>query len=581
MTKDDALTRPHAFVGRPIYRIALLTVLAGAVAFHPVAARAQTVDLAEFATGLSSPVKIANAGNDRLFVVEQGGTIRIVESDGTVLGTPFLNISGIIESGGEKGLLGLAFHPDYLTNGFFYVNYTRRSAGQLQTRVSRFSVVVDPPTANVANPGSEVVLLTVDQDFDNHNGGDLQFGPDGLLYIGLGDGGSGGDPNDNAQDPLALLGKMLRLDVDLPPPYVPATNPFVGDPGTADEIFALGLRNPWRYSFDRLTGDLYIGDVGQGAREEIDRQSAASVAANEARNWGWRCYEGNQSFNLSGCAGAGSYDFPIHDYSHASGRCSITGGYVYRGSAYASISGRYFYADYCTSEIFSLEFDGSGAVQQAHNHGAIVPSLLPTTFGEDTNGELYVAGAGKLYRVTADPPPGLGCDPAPRMGCARPAEVDKAVLVVRQQANPARNRLVWRWRRGDLDALELGAPTVGTEHAFCVYDAGETLIMTAQVGSGGMCDGSPCWAVTADGYRFRDRVAGQDGITAIVLKAGTGLGGRIVVRGKGAGLDMPPAFPLSQPVTAQLVNSDGECWEAVYSAPPIKSDGSMFRDRGE
>jgi glucose/arabinose dehydrogenase len=545
---------------------------------------AQQVSLVPFATDLSAPVKIANAGDDRLFVVEQGGTIRVVESDGDVLGTAFLDISDLVENGGEKGLLGLAFHPNYFSNGFFYVNYTRRVGMQLQTRVSRFTVSGDPVTSNVANDGSEFNLITIDQDFDNHNGGDLHFGPDdGLLYIGMGDGGSGGDPNQRAQDPLQLLGKMLRLDVDLSAPHIPPSNPFVGDPSTLDEIFALGLRNPWRFSFDRATGDLYIADVGQGAREEIDQQFAASVIANEAKNWGWRCYEGNNAFNLGGCSPPASYDFPIHEYSHAGGRCSIIGGFVYRGPDFPSIDNFYFFADLCTSEIFALELDGGGGIQVVHNYGALVPALFPTTFGEDVNGEIYVAGGDTVYRVTVVPPAGIVCDPGPRNDCKDPSEPNQGMLTVREHPNPTRSRLAWRWPRGMATAVEdFGTPTVDTEYAFCAYDSGDNLIMENQVGAGGTCGTNPCWVQTAAGFRYRDRGGAQDGIRTITLRSGDDDGEpRIVVRGRGVGLDMPPGFPIAQPVRAQLVNSAGFCWEATYSDPPLDNGNGQFRDRAD
>lgn len=545
-------------------------------------ASAQSIALVEFAVGLSSPVKIASAGDDRLFVVEQAGTIRVVQPPGTVLPLPFLNISGRVTSGGERGLLGLAFHPDYLTNGHFYVNYTGDDAGQLQTRISRFTAVGDPATSSQADPNSELVLLAVDQDFGNHNGGDLHFGPDGLLYIGLGDGGSAGDPNNRAQDPQALLGKMLRLDVDRPAPYVPPSNPFVGDGSTLEEIFALGLRNPWRFSFDRSTGDLYIADVGQRAREEIDRQLAASVAAHEARNWGWRCYEGDATFNLAGCAGPADYAFPIHDYTHDGGRCSITGGFVYRGAAFPVIEGLYFFSDYCTSEFFALEFTPAGALDRVHDFGVPVAGLSPTAFGEDREGELYVAGAGKIYRVTASPPASLSCDVTPRAGCRLPVEPNRAMLAIRRRANSSRNKLTWKWRRGaETERAHFGDPTRSTAYGLCVYDSGPGLISEAQIAAGGRCGGRDCWRETGAGFRYKDRAAANDGIKNVRLRAGPDAKAKIVVRAKGGAVDLPPAFPLSQPVTVQLVNSVDGCWEAVYSAPAVRNEQDAFRDRAD
>ena len=254
-----------------------------------------TVDLELFADGFSSPVDITNAGDERLFVVEKSGRIKIVLPDGTVLPTPFLNINPIVGSAGsEQGLLGLAFHPNYASNRYFFVNYTNNSG---DTEIARYET--DPANLNQALSNSGTVIMTIDQPFNNHNGGDIAFGPDGYLYIGMGDGGSGGDPGDRSQDPQELLGKMLRIDVDNGSPYgIPPDNPFINDTTVLDEIWAIGLRNPWRYSFDRETGDLWMGDVGQNEREEIDMQLASSTGG---ENYGWRCYEGDLPFNTSGC----------------------------------------------------------------------------------------------------------------------------------------------------------------------------------------------------------------------------------------------------------------------------------------
>ena len=360
-----------------------------------------SISLEVFATGFNRPTDIAHAGDTRLFVVEKGGLIRIVQSNGTVLTTPFLDITDRVYAPGgdndERGLLGLAFHPNYAGNGYFYVNYIHNDTPSCQsgsgtdckTRISRFQVTAN---ANIANPASETILLTVNQDFFNHNGGDLNFGPDGYLYIGLGDGGSQNDPNNQGQDPNALLGKMLRIDVDSGSPYgIPGTNPFTQTAGTRDEIWALGLRNPWRFSFDRQTGDMYIGDVGQGSREEINRQQAGHSGG---LNYGWRCYEGNQPFNTSGCGPIGNYTFPIHDYPRSSGNCSVTGGYVYRGSQYPVMQGHYFFADFCSRRLWSLMSDGQGG-WQLFTHGTVSAggsNLSPTTFGENNAGELFVGG---------------------------------------------------------------------------------------------------------------------------------------------------------------------------------------------
>ena len=340
---------------------------------------AQTIGLQTFATGFSSPVAIVNAGDSRLFVVQRGGAIRILNANGTINATNFLTLtSSTIVSGGERGLLGLAFHPNYSTNGYFYVNYTRASDGA--TVIARYNVSANP---DVADASSAQVLLTIAQPFNNHNGGSLVFGPDGYLYIGMGDGGSGGDPDNYGQNINSLLGKMLRIDVDSGSPYViPAGNPYAGATPGADEIWAVGMRNPWKFSFDRQTGDLWIADVGQNAREEINK--AASTAA--GLNYGWRCYEANIPYNTNGCQSASNYFMPVANYALGNGNCSITGGYVYRGSTYPNFIGKYIFSDYCSNRIGWVE----------NNGGTITWSSLFTgnfvSFGEDINGELYVAG---------------------------------------------------------------------------------------------------------------------------------------------------------------------------------------------
>jgi glucose/arabinose dehydrogenase len=349
---------------------------------------AQTINLQSFAAGFSSPVEIAHPANDaRLFVVQQSGLIRILNPNGTINTTPFLTLtSSTILSGGERGLLGLAFHPNYASNGYFYVNYTR--AGDGATVIARYTVSADP---NIADAGSGTVLLTVAQPFSNHNGGSIKFGPDGYLYIGMGDGGSGGDPGNRAQNINENLGKMLRIDVDSASPYgIPATNPYVGISGN-DEIWAIGLRNPWKFSFNRLNGDLWIADVGQNAIEEINKVS--TPATNTGLNFGWRCYEGNVPYDNSGCPSYSATYAPIAVYVHGTtNRCSITGGYFYTGSTYPNFANKYFFADYCTGEIGWVSSDGT--ITWNYNG----PNLI-TTFGEDTNGELYVAMGGTIYKM--------------------------------------------------------------------------------------------------------------------------------------------------------------------------------------
>ncbi len=349
-----------------------------------------SISLTPFASGLDEPVDIANAGDDRLFVVERSGTIRVVQSDGAVLATPFLDISAEVGDGYvEQGLLGLAFHPDYAANGYFYVNYTDNNG---DTHIARFSV--DPGDPNLADPLSEQTVLTVTQPYDNHNGGDLNFGPDGYLYIALGDGGSGGDPDDRAQDLGDLLGKLLRIDVTGVTTYtIPASNPYTQTVGARGEIWDPGLRNPWRFSFDRATGDMYIGDVGQDAWEEIDMEPAGSAGA---RNYGWRCYEGRHPYNTTGCTSI--YIFPIHEYGHNAGR-AVTGGFVYRGNQFPEMAGHYVFADYVFGVFWDLFPDGGGG-WQVTDHGFLLSN--PSTFGESASGELYVAGqyTGIVYQVS-------------------------------------------------------------------------------------------------------------------------------------------------------------------------------------
>lgn len=373
----------------------LSTLLVGVTLLLQGTAQAQDIEwpeisVVEVVDGLDSPLLVTHAGDGsgRIFIVEQGGTIRVVQG-GALLPTPFLDITNLVSCCGEQGLLGLAFPPDYSEKDYFYVNYTDNSG---DTVVARYDVSANP---NVADSDSEEVVLTVDQPYSNHNGGHLAFGPDGYLYIGLGDGGSGGDPDNNAQDPTTLLGKMLRIDVEagVVPYAIPADNPFVGDPTTLDEIWALGLRNPWRYSFDRLTGDLYIGDVGQTELEEIDFQAASSDGG---ENYGWRCYEGTEPYNLAGCEVPSEYTFPVEEYSHNLG-CAVTGGYVYRGEQYPRLDGVYFYGDYCSGRIWGLQESGTGW----ESLELLDTSLFISSFGEDEAGNLFLTDlvGGAVYEV--------------------------------------------------------------------------------------------------------------------------------------------------------------------------------------
>ncbi len=357
-------------------------------AFHVSGQNANT--LIPFASGLTSIVGITNAGDSRLFVVGQRGTINIVSSDGIVSSLPFLDIRDRVVYGGERGLLGLAFHPQYKTNGYFFVNYIGKGDS---THISRFKV--NPENQNLADAQTELKLMTIAQPFSNHNGGDLCFGPDGYLYIGLGDGGSGGDPGNRAQNPMQFLGKMLRIDVDNGNPYsIPATNPFYGSATVLPEIWAVGLRNPWRYSFDRLTGDLWIADVGQNAVEEVNIQPAGSKGG---ENYGWRCYEGNQAYNSTGCNANTLFTFPAYAYAQDQ-ECSVTGGYVYRGSASSPFYGKYFFTDYCSDRIWTLHKAGDTWIKE--DFGRFTGNSF-TTFGEDASGQLYIAGiySGKIFRI--------------------------------------------------------------------------------------------------------------------------------------------------------------------------------------
>lgn len=364
------------------------------------------------ANGFNSPVDIAHAddGSNRLFVVEQRGIIKIIEQ-GAVLPDPFLNIDPRVGFGSERGLLGLTFSPDYDVDGFFYVHYTNNSGSNV---ISRFSVsLVDP---NEADENSEVILKTIAQPFPNHNGGDLSFSPiDGMLYSGIGDGGDVGDPGNRAQNLQLLLGKMIRLDVDNPPTYIPADNPYVGNPNVLDEIWSFGVRNPWRFSFDRDSGDMLIADVGQFTREEVNFQPAASTGR---ENWGWKILEGTFChFNVP--AGAcfkliNNSERPRLQYDHTFGRCSVTGGFRYRGAAHPDLEGIYFYGDYCTGEIFA----GTETLPMVwSSEVALDTNFLITTFGEDEAGELYVADqiGGAVYRIASTAPAGIPCEDVDRL----------------------------------------------------------------------------------------------------------------------------------------------------------------------
>jgi len=347
-----------------------------------------TLGVQEIASGFSNPLYVISpAGDLRLFVVEQDGRIKIIKN-GQVLATPFLDITSRISSGGERGLLSVAFHPLYATNGFFYVNFTDVAGN---TRVERFTVSSNP---DIANAASSKLLLAVTQPFPNHNGGLNVFGPDGMLYIGLGDGGSGGDPLGNGQKLSTLLGKILRIDVDHGDPYaIPSDNPFVGQPNARGEIWAYGLRNPWRFAFDKLGGLLYVADVGQDRFEEVD------VVASTAKgvNYGWNTMEGASCFATTSCTQTG-LELPALVYDHSNGACSITGGYVYRGAVITDLIGHYFYSDYCAGFLKSFRYQNGNATEQHTYSIGNIGSI--TSFGQDASGELYLTSSnGKVYRI--------------------------------------------------------------------------------------------------------------------------------------------------------------------------------------
>jgi glucose/arabinose dehydrogenase len=409
------------------YILLLIAICLASTGGHllPVAASPNitwpSISLAPFVSNLTSPVGLVNAGDGsgRLFVIEQGGTIRIIKN-GAVQPGSFLDIHArVSQDGGERGLLSLAFPPNYAHRGYFFVYYTRPDGNN---QISRFYVTSNP---DVANPNSEEIFLTINHSaFSNHNGGTLLFGPDSYLYLGTGDGGGGGDPNGNGQNKNTLLGKLLRLDVQLggnppthlshpvylpfvagrqlvTPPYaIPPTNPYVGQAGARGEVWAIGLRNPWRMSFDRLTGDLFIGDVGQNEVEEIDYQSTASLGG---ENYGWNILEGSQCYSpSSGCVPPPNYQAPVAEYQHGANDvngCAVVGGYMYRGTGYPALQNIYFYSDNCSGKIWGL---------QKNNTTWVSNLLLDTTynissFGEDEAGEVYVVSlSGQILRLTGN-----------------------------------------------------------------------------------------------------------------------------------------------------------------------------------
>ena len=423
------------------YQMLAAGVLAGTAIFA-AELRADLPDLesTRLTTGLTFPTAITHVPNDesRLFIAEKPGRIRILDLEtNQLLSTPFLDITSTVTSGNtlgdERGLLGVAFHPDFEENGHFYVNYTTGGTFNLQTVVRRYTVSANDP--NVADLSSAQNVIGFSQPFSNHNGGWIGFGLDGYLYIAVGDGGSGGDPQNNAQNTNNLLGNMLRIDVDNVEPGesfgIPDDNPFKGVSGFRDEIWSYGLRNPWKNSFDRQTGDLWIGDVGQNLWEEINFQPASSEGG---ENYGWRCYEGFASFNTTGCPPQNDLVFPIHSYAifGASGaNCAITGGYVYRGCDIPGLQGQYIYGDFCSARIWALDPESRDLPYDPTTGGSdpavmIQSQLSPSiegasiswvsAFGEDARGELYIAqhSPGAIFKIIPaggpQPNPDLNCD---------------------------------------------------------------------------------------------------------------------------------------------------------------------------
>lgn len=351
-----------------------------------------SLTLVPVAQSLTNPVYVAAPAGDvnRLFIVEQPGRIRIVQN-GTLLATPFLDITNRVSYGGEQGLFSVAFHPSYATNGFFYVDYTDVSG---DTRVERYTVSAD---SNVADSATHALILFVNQPYANHNGGLVMFGPDGMFYIGMGDGGSGGDPQNRAQNPDSLLGKLLRIDVNTgnATPYtIPSGNPYAAGGGRG-EIWALGLRNPWRFAFDPPSGLLYTADVGQDVWEEVD----VAPATTPGLNYGWRIMEGAHCFNPNPCSQTGLV-LPAVEYNHSNGDCAVIGGFVYRGTLSPALAGQYFYSDLCGGWLRSFTYAGGAvATQTSWAFAVSLGSVL--SFGQDARGELYVlSGDGAAYHIT-------------------------------------------------------------------------------------------------------------------------------------------------------------------------------------
>lgn len=581
------------------------------------------VEMQLVATAADQVVHLTNsgvAGDDRMFIVRKRGIVQILDG-GSIIATPFLDIDALVVNpgggGDERGLLSIAFHPDYDSNGLFFVEYINNSS---DTVIARYQVSGDP---NVANAGSALIILGIDQPAGNHNGGQLHFGPDGYLYAAMGDGGGSCDNAGggcNAQKTDSLLGSLLRIDIDgddFPGDpnlnyAVPGDNPFVGNAAFEPEIWAYGLRNPWRFSFDRATGDLWLGDVGQSGgsrREEINVQ-AAGVGG---QNYGWPVAEGSQC-NPGTCAltncplpipSCASLTFPFYEYT-GGGTCAVTGGFVYRGSAIPGLVGRYIFSDYCSGDVIALDPGDANDDPVIEDVGFEL-----TSFGEDIDGELYAAVGDDIYMLVGDgvptatptdtampteTPVPASCPATPAGGC-RTAE--KGILKIKNDVDPSKDLFLWKWIKGAATTqTELGAdPVAGsTSYAICLYDESSgapSLSMEMQVHrAGDTCDGKPCFKALGGGppdgkgWKYKDPDRGSQGVERMILKAGASGKAKIVIKGKGSSLPLPAPFSGSMmleqdtDVIVQLVSSDGgACFETTLPAPATKNEPAQFNDK--
>ncbi len=564
---------------RPRLRIKLLLpllCLAPALLLASVPAWAQ-FSAVRVTDQLTRPVlATAPAGDPRIFVVEQGGRIRIW--DGVGLST-FLDLSLLVSGGNEQGLLGLAFAPDYASSGLFYVHYTDLAGDSV---ISRFEVSGGDP--DLADPLSEEMLLVVPQPFANHNAGHLAFSPlDGFLYIAMGDGGLGGDPGENGQDPSTLLGSMLRIDVSSAPGFtIPASNPFVGGGGDP-LVWSYGFRNPYRFSFDRSTGDLWIGDVGQGTIEEIDFQPASSTGG---ENYGWDCWEGSVLFEPAGCPPTG-FVFPVMEYAHTLGLpfYAVIGGYRYRGPE-PGLDGIYFFGDNGGALFTGVEVAPGVFTQQTVSVSADVGSIDNVGgFGEDSAGNLYFLDLfdGEMFRLVAGAS-GAGC-PAVEDSMCREDALSIAVLKDREaptdpMTTGPKARLTFRWVRGGTQGTpvsqsDFGNPVLADDIDLCFYR--DSLLDFSLRAPGG----SAAWKeLGTKGYRYSDPSTSSDGIRMVVLSGGAAGRARVVVSAKGSAIPLP-AFPVAGTSWSFQVRSSGssQCWAGSFTAPDLKANDAkgIFR----